>query len=103
MVVYVYGDAVLNSTCHMLSRKSTDSVVVWGASCTEDHIDLAVVRGNLTAMEYIKQILLHHVLPAAYGSGPEFLLMHDNARAHVAASSWMSCKGWKFKLWNGQQ
>ena len=28
--------------------------------------------------------LLQHVLVAAYGVGPEFVLMHDNARAHVA-------------------
>jgi hypothetical protein len=46
--------------------------------------DLVVVRGNLTAAGYIEQILPQHVLVAAYGVGPEFVLMHDNARAHVA-------------------
>jgi hypothetical protein len=28
--------------------------------------------------------LLHYVLVAACGVGPEFVLMHDNARAHIA-------------------
>ena len=47
-------------------------------------MDLVVVRGKLTAAGYIEQILLQHVLVAACGVGPEFVLMHDNARAHVA-------------------
>jgi Transposase and inactivated derivatives len=42
------------------------------------------VRGNFTAAGYIEQILLQHVLVAAYGVSPEFELMHDNARAYVA-------------------
>ena len=45
--------------------------------------DLVVVRGNLTAARYIEQILLQQLLVAAYGVGSEFVLMHDNARAHV--------------------
>ena len=36
-----------------------------------------VVHGNLTAAGCIKQILIQHVLVAAYGVGPEFVLMHD--------------------------
>ena len=48
-------------------------------------MDLAVVCRNFTTVQYTEQILLHHVVPVAYGGGPEFLLMHDNARAHVAA------------------
>ena len=28
--------------------------------------------------------MLQHVLIAAHGVGPEFVLVHDNARAHVA-------------------
>ena len=42
------------------------------------------MRGNFTAAGYIEQILLQHVLVAAYDVGPEFVLMHYNARAHVA-------------------
>ena len=46
-------------------------------------MDLVIIHGNLTATGYIEQILLQYVLVAAYGVGPEFVLMHDNARAHV--------------------
>jgi hypothetical protein len=47
-------------------------------------MDLVVDRGNHTAAGYIEQILLQHVLVAAYGVGPESVLMHYNTRAHVA-------------------
>jgi hypothetical protein len=49
-----------------------------GGISIDVRMDLVVVRGNLTAEGYIKQILLHHVLFAANGVGPEFILMHDN-------------------------
>ena len=35
----------------------------------------------------IHRILLQHVLVTAYGVAPEFLLMHDNTRAHVARTT----------------
>ena len=58
--------------------------MVWGGDGIDDCMDLVLVRGNLTAEGYIEQILLQHVLVAAYGVDPEFVLMHDNPRAHVA-------------------
>ena len=54
-----------------------------GGISIDVRMDLVVVRGNLTAEGYIKQILLQHVLVAAYGICPEFVLMHDNARTRV--------------------
>jgi hypothetical protein len=62
-------------------RFGQDSVMVWGGISIDGHTDLVFVCGNLTAAGYIEQILLRHVLVAAYSVGPEF--MHDNARAHV--------------------
>ena len=62
-------------------------MMVWGGISIDDHMDLVIIRGNLTAAEYIDQILLQHVLVAAYGVGPEFVLMHDNARVHVVLIS----------------
>ena len=56
--------------------------MVWHS--IDDHKDLVFVHGNLTTVGYIEQILLQHVLVAAYGVDPEFVLMHDNPRAHVA-------------------
>jgi hypothetical protein len=60
------------------------SVMVWGGISIDGYTDLVIVRGNLTTAGYIEQILLQHVLVAAYNVDPEFVLMHDNARAHAA-------------------
>ena len=59
MDINVYGDAVVSITCQM-SRKATDSdnvVMVWGGISIDGRTVL-VVRGNLTAAGYKKQILL---------------------------------------------
>ena len=84
-------------------RFGQGSVMVWGGISIDGHTDLVIVRGNLTAAGYIEQILLQHVLVAAYGVSPEFVLMHDNARAHVVRITRASCENWTFKRWNGQQ
>jgi hypothetical protein len=65
-------------------RFGQGSVMVWGGISIDGRTDLVVVRVNLTTTGYIEQILLQHILVAAYGIGPEFVLIHDNARAHVA-------------------
>ena len=41
-------------------------------------------RGRLTAHRYITDILEEHVVPFAPYIGDNFMLMHDNARPHVA-------------------
>ena len=58
--------------------------MVWGGISNDGRMDLIVVHGNLTTVGYIEQILLQHELVVAYGVGPELVLMHDNARVHVA-------------------
>ena len=60
------------------------SVMVCGSTSIGCRTYLFVVHGSVTAAGYIEQILLQHVLVAAYGVGPEFVIMHDNARAHIA-------------------
>ena len=57
-------------------------MMVWGGISIDGNTDLVIVHGNLTTAGYIEQILLQHVLVAAYGVGPEFVLMDNNARAH---------------------
>lgn len=61
------------------------SVMVWGGVSLDERTDLVVVPGRLCAQAYIDNVLEDHVLPAAYGVGPDFLLMQDNARPHSAA------------------
>lgn len=59
------------------------SVMVWGGISLEAKTDLAVLE-NLTADQYITEILGPHVMPFAAGMGDAFVLMHDNARPHTA-------------------
>ena len=78
------GEQYMPNVVQEGDRFGQGSVMMWGGISIDGRTDLVVVHGNLTAAGYIEQILLQHVLVAAYSFGPEFVLMHDNARAHVA-------------------
>ncbi|XP_062862680.1 probable G-protein coupled receptor 82 [Trichomycterus rosablanca] len=59
--------------------------MVWGGISLEGRTALHVLaRGTLTAIRYRDEILRPIVRPYAGAVGPGFLLMHDNARPHVA-------------------
>lgn len=61
------------------------SVMVWGGISMEGRTDLYCLgNGALTAIRYRDEILEPIVRPYAGAVGPGFLLMHDNARPHVA-------------------
>uniref|UniRef100_A0A1A7YAS8 Transposase Tc1-like domain-containing protein n=2 Tax=Iconisemion striatum TaxID=60296 RepID=A0A1A7YAS8_9TELE len=61
------------------------SVMVWGGISMEGRTDLYCLgNGALTAIRYPDEILEPFVRPYADAVGPGFLLMHDNARPHVA-------------------
>lgn len=61
------------------------SVMVWGGISLEAKTELHVFRRpTLDAGTYITDILEDYVVPFAPFVGPNFLLMHDNARPHVA-------------------
>lgn len=61
------------------------SVMVWGGISCDARTELVVVDQRLNAHRYIEEILQEHVVPYAGFIGNEtFLLMHDNARSHVA-------------------
>uniref|UniRef100_A0A8C4TJ22 Transposase n=1 Tax=Erpetoichthys calabaricus TaxID=27687 RepID=A0A8C4TJ22_ERPCA len=61
------------------------SVMVWGGISMEGHTDLyRLDNGTLTAIRYQDEILGPTVRPYAGAVGPGFLLVHDNARPHVA-------------------
>jgi hypothetical protein len=64
-------------------RFGQDSVMVWGGISIDGRTDLVVICGNLTAARYIKQTTTGCV-GCCIRYGLEFVLMHDNARAHVA-------------------
>lgn len=73
--------------CNILGTVSYGggSVMVWGGISLEARTELVLIQGGrLTADRYITDILEPHVIPYAPFVGQEFLLMHDNARPHVA-------------------
>ena len=59
------------------------SVMVWGGIMGRRKTNLIVMQGNLNAQGYINQILQPEAVPFLQRHGPA-ILMHDNARPHVA-------------------
>ena len=57
--------------------------MVWGGIMGRRKTNLIVVQGNLNAQGYINQILQPEAVPFLQRHGPA-ILMHDNARPHVA-------------------
>ena len=57
-------------------------VTVWGAISNTGRSQLVRVQGNLTAAQYIQDILQPHVLPLMGTPGAVF--QQDNARPHTA-------------------
>jgi transposase len=61
------------------------SIMVWGGISMEARTELVVVNGGaMTANRYIRDILEPHVVPFAPFIGNDSILMHDNARPHIA-------------------
>jgi hypothetical protein len=61
------------------------SIMVWAGISMEARIELVVVNGGaMTADRYIRNILEPHVVPFDPFIGNDFMLMHDNARPHIA-------------------
>ena len=57
--------------------------MVWGGIIGRRKTNLIVVQGNLNAQGYINLILQPEAVPFLHRHGPA-ILMHDNARPHVA-------------------
>ncbi|KAJ4429609.1 hypothetical protein ANN_21795 [Periplaneta americana] len=59
--------------------------MVWAGVCTDARTELVFVEnGRLTADRYINECLADHVVPFGQFVGDNFVLMHDNARPHIA-------------------
>ncbi|KAJ4430963.1 hypothetical protein ANN_19556 [Periplaneta americana] len=60
-------------------------VMIWAGVCTDACTELVFVEnGRLTADRYINECLADHVVPFGQFVGDNFVLMHDNARPHIA-------------------
>lgn len=61
------------------------SLMLWAGISFEARTDLVFIEGGrLTGARYIQEILEEHVVTFAPFVGDDFVLMHDNARPHVA-------------------
>jgi hypothetical protein len=61
------------------------SVMVWAGILTNAHSALIFVEnGAVNAHRYVENILQEAVVPFYHFIGDGFVLMHDNARPHVA-------------------
>ncbi|KAJ4446507.1 hypothetical protein ANN_13203 [Periplaneta americana] len=60
-------------------------VMVWAGVCTDARTEMFFVEnGRLAADRYINECLADHVVPFGQFVGDNFVLMHDNARPHIA-------------------
>lgn len=61
------------------------SIMVWGGISSDARTELVVVSNRLNSNRYIDEILQDHVIPYLGFIGYDIgVLMHDNARPHVA-------------------
>lgn len=68
------------------------SCMFWGGIMLDTKTDIVFITGantgprsrGLTAARYVEEVLEGHVRPLAWLMGEDFILMHDNARPHVA-------------------
>lgn len=64
------------------------SVMVWGGISARGKTDLVfLVDGTVTSQLYVDNVVIPHVIPFAERTGPNFILMHDNARPHTARAT----------------
>ena len=77
------GERFADNCLNERDRFGCGSVTVWGDIMGRRKTNLIVVQGNLNARGYINQILQPEAVPFLQRHGPA-ILMHDNARPHVA-------------------
>ena len=77
------GERIADNCLIERDRFGGGSVMVWGGIMGRRKTNLIVVQGNLNAQGFINQILQPEPVPFLQRHGPA-ILMHDNARLHVA-------------------
>lgn len=79
------GERFANATISPRVPYAGGSVMVWAGISLEARTELHIVnRGRITGVRYVEEILEQYVMPFAHFVGPNFMLLHDNARPHTA-------------------
>lgn len=80
------------------------TIMVWGGIMLGRRSELVFIEASLTADRYRDNILQPVVLPIAEELHPEFCLMHDNARPHIAAINlqWLQTHNVQVLPWPAQ-
>lgn len=60
------------------------TIMVWAGIRLGGRTDLVSIRGNLTAEQYMREVVHPVVIPHRQQLGENFMFMQDNARAHTA-------------------
>lgn len=85
---YEFGDFQVDSagSNHVQEVHSYDggTIIVWAGIRMGARIDLIWIRGNMTAWKSRNAVVEPVIIPHRVQMGPQFQLMHDNARAHTA-------------------
>ena len=81
--IFRRGERFADNCLFERDRFGGGNVMVWGGIMGRRKISIIVVQGNLNAQGYINQILQPEAVLFLQRHGPT-ILMHDNARPHVA-------------------
>ncbi len=78
------GERYAESNIIEYDRYGSWAVIVWDSTSLDGHTDLQVIDGvALTAVTCRDEVLQPNVRHVAGVSGPDFILMQGNARAHT--------------------
>lgn len=79
------GERFLPITTSQTVSYHGGSIMIWGGLSSEARTELVIVDNRLNAARYVEEILQDHVQPySGFIGHDQFILMHDNARPHVA-------------------
>ncbi|GFW53465.1 transposable element Tcb2 transposase [Trichonephila clavipes] len=86
-IVFVCGDPVVNASILLLLYSDTQlPQLVWGVIAYNTRLPLVLIRGTMTAQQYVHDILQLHVLPLMQRLAGA-IFQHDNALPHTARVS----------------
>lgn len=78
------GERFADACVTEVDRFRRGSVMVWGGISYHGKTNLVVIRGNLTAQQYVNDVLRPVVVPYVNAHNGRVVFQQDNARPHTA-------------------